>query len=171
ILLNGLRRPACDPASGFVLYLALAVPSALLAAALAVACGFLAPRAAPWIYAALFLGSLAVALWPILRGPQVFAFHHLGGMYPGPIYDEAIAASRALWLFRADTLLYAGACAGIALIAGPPRPRRRGILALAAAGAGAVWLSLQAGDLHWQADVAQLDAELGGRVETDHLVL
>ena len=171
ILLNGLRRPACDPASGFVLYLALAVPSALLAAALAVACGFLAPRAAPWIYAALFLGSLAVALWPILRGPQVFAFHHLGGMYPGPIYDEAIAASRALWLFRADTLLYAGACAGIALVAGPPRPRRRGAVAALLFGGAAVWMSLQAERLHWKASDAQLDAELGGRLTTAHLVL
>jgi hypothetical protein len=92
-------------------------------------------------------------------------------MYPGPIYDEAIATSRSLWLFRADTLLYAGACAGIALIAGPPRPRRRGILALAASGIAALWLSLQAEKLHWKASAAQLDAELGGRVETEHLVL
>src|SRR5438105_4756469 len=171
ILLNAIRRPACDPLSGFAMYLALAVPSAVLACVLGVACGFLAPRAAPWIYAALFLGSLAVALWPILRGPQVFAFHHLGGMYPGPIYDEAITTSRALWLFRADTLLYAGACAGIALIAGPPRPRRRGMLALAACGLGAIWMSLQAEKLHWKAGVAQLDGELGGRIETEHLVL
>ena len=170
-LLNGLRRPACDPLGGFALYLALAVPSAVLACALGVACGFISPRRAGWLYAAVFVASLLVALWPVVRGPQVFAFHHLGGMYPGPIYDEAIATSRALWLFRADTLLYAGACAGIALIAGPPRPRRRGVLALVAAGAGAVWLSLQAEKLHWKAGLSQLDAELGGRMETEHLVL
>src|SRR5256885_4298750 len=96
---------------------------------------------------------------------------HPGGMYPGPIYDEAISTSRALWLFRGDTLLYAGACAGIALIAGPPRPRRRGVVALLACGAGAAWMSLQAQKLHWKAAVAQLDAELGGRMETEHLVL
>src|SRR5947207_138963 len=135
--------------------LSLAVPSATLACALGVACGFVAPRGAGWLYAAIFAASLAVALWPVVRGPQVFVFHHLGGMYPGPIYDEAIATSRALWLFRADTLLYAGACAGIALIAGPPRPRRRGILALIAAGTGALWMSLQADERHWKAGVAQ----------------
>src|SRR5215470_16880552 len=39
ILLNGLRRPPCDPLAGIVLYLALAVPSGLLAAALGAACG------------------------------------------------------------------------------------------------------------------------------------
>src|SRR5437762_8176521 len=171
ILLNGVRRPTCDPVGGFALYLALAVPSATLACALGVACGFVAPRGAGWLYAAIFAASLAVALWPVVRGPQVFVFHHLGGMYPGPIYDEAIATSRALWLFRADTLLYAGACAGIALIAGPPRPRRRGILALIAAGTGALWMSLHAEEMHWKAGTAQLEAELGGRLETEHLVL
>jgi hypothetical protein len=171
ILLNGLRRPVCDPLGGFAMYLAVAAPSALLACTLGVACGFLVPRRAGWLYGAVFVATLAIAVWPLIRGPQVFAFHHLGGMYPGPIYDEAIATTRALWLFRADTLLYAGACAGIALIAGPPRPRRRGILALAASGAAALWLSLQAEKLHWKASAAQLEAELGGRMETEHLVL
>ena len=171
ILLNAIRRPACDPLGGFAMYLAIAVPSAVLACVLGVACGFVAPRRAGWLYAAVFAGSLANALWPVVRGPQVFVFHHLGGMHPGPIYDEAISTSRALWLFRGDTLLYAGACAGIALIAGPPRPRRRGVVALLACGAGAAWMSLQAEKLHWKAAVAQLDAELGGRMETEHLVL
>src|SRR5207244_4119371 len=83
--------------------------------------------------------------------------------------DEAIAASRALWLFRADTLLYAGACAGIALVAGPPRPRRRGAVAALLFGGAAVWISLQAERLHWKASDAQLDAELGGRMVTPSL--
>ena len=52
ILLNGLRRPVCDPLAGLVLYLALAVPSAALAASLGTACGFLAHRRA---------GSLGIA--------------------------------------------------------------------------------------------------------------
>ena len=171
VALNSLRRPACDPAAGFLLFLAIAVPSALLAATLGVVCGFVARRRAGLLYAALFAGSLAVALWPLWRGPQIFAFHHLGGMYPGPIYDEAIRASRALWLFRAATLLYAGACAGLALLAGPPRPRRRGALLLLVCGGAAAWMSLQAERLHWKASRSQLEAELGGRLETEHLVL
>ncbi len=171
VLLNGVRRPACDPFGALPLYLLLTVPSAALSCTLGVACGFLAPRRAGWLYAGVFAASLAPAVLPLLRGPQVFAFHHLGGMYPGPIYDEAIAASRALWIFRADTLLYAAACAGIALIAGPPRPRRRGMLALLACGGAAVWLSLQAERFHWKASASQIDRELGGRIETAHLVL
>src|SRR5213082_3321504 len=65
ILLNGLRRPVCDLLGGF---------------ALGVACGFVARRRAGWLYAAVFLITLAAAVWPLVRGPQVFAFHHLGGM-------------------------------------------------------------------------------------------
>src|SRR5437016_4639417 len=75
ILLNAIRRPACDPLGGFAMYLALAVPSAVLACVLGVACGFVAPRRAGWLYAAVFAGSLASALWPVVRGPQVFVLH------------------------------------------------------------------------------------------------
>ena len=171
VLLNGLRRPACDPAAGATLFVALAVPSAAVAAALGVACGFLAPRRAGLLYAAVFVVTLLAALWPVARGPQVFAFHHLGGMYPGPIYDEAIGVSRALLLFRADTSLYAGACAGIALLAGPPRPQRCGLFALLLCGGAAVWMSLQGEGLHWRASAKQIGEALGGRVETEHLTL
>ncbi|HUJ26345.1 MAG TPA: hypothetical protein VLW85_10020 [Myxococcales bacterium] len=162
ILMNGVRRPACDPVAGLTLFTALAVPSAALAYALGAACALIAPRRPGWLYAAIFLATLAAALWPVARGPQVFAFHHLGGMYPGPIYDEAIRPSRALWLFRLTTLLYAGACAFFA-------SGRRGCAALMAA--GAVAMSLQAERFHWQASAAALDAALGGSLTTEHLVL
>ena len=168
LLLNGLRRPACDPLAGLWLYAALAVPSALLSAALGVACGTVAPRRAPLLVALVFAASLSVALWPLWRGPQVFVFHHLGGMFPGPIYDEAIAATPALWIFRGGTLLYALAACGVTRFAGGSR--RGGLLALVAGGA-AVLLSLQAERFHWKASAAQIDAELGGLLRTDHLVL
>lgn len=171
ILLNGLRRPPCDPVAGLVLYAAVAIPSGVLAATLGVASGFAAPRRAGWIVAAVFAATLAVSLWPVARGPQVFAFHHLGGMFPGPIYDEAIRPSRALWIFRAATLLYAAACAGIALLAGPGPRRRGGLVLLVACGAPAIFLSLRAERFHWKASVAGIDAELGGSLRTDHVTL
>jgi hypothetical protein len=171
ILLNGLRRPVCDPLAGLVLYVALAVPSGALAAALGVACGFAAHRRAGWIVAAVFAATLFAALWPIARGPQIFAFHHLGGWFPGPIYDEAIRPTRPLWIFRAGTILYAGACAGAALLAGPGRRRTAGLVALVACGAPAAWLSLHAERFHFRASAAGLDAELGGSLRTEHLVL
>ena len=177
ILLNGLRRPSCDPLAGLLLYAALPVPSVLLATALGAACGFLAPRRAPLLVGLIFAATLWVALSPLLFGPQVFVFHHLGGMYPGPIYDEAISTSPALWAFRADTLLYALACCGLALFAGALRlgqglrVRLPAALLLVGAGLPAVLLSLHAEALHWKASTAQVSAELGGRIETAHLIL
>jgi hypothetical protein len=171
ILLNALRRPACDPAAGLVLYAAVAVPSGLLAAALGAACGFAAPRRAGWMVAAVFAATLLVSLWPVARGPQIFAFHHLGGWFPGPIYDEAIRPSRPLWIFRAATILYAGSCTGVALLAGPGRKRAAGLALVAACGFPAAWLSLHAERFHWKASAAGLEAELGGLLRTDSVVL
>src|SRR6266851_6136853 len=171
ILLNALRRPACDPAAGLVLYLAIAVPSGVLAAALGAACGFAAPRRAGWIVAAVFTATLLASLWPVARGPQIFAFHHLGGWFPGPIYDEGIRPSRSLWIFRTATIFYAGACAGAALLAGPGRRRAAGLALVAACGLPAAWLSLHAERFHWKATAAGLDAELGGSLRTEHIVL
>jgi hypothetical protein len=170
ILLNGVRRPACDPLAGLLLYAAIALPSGLLAGALGVASGFAAPRRAGWIVAAVFAVSLIVSLWPVARGPQVFAFHHLGGMFPGPIYDEAIRPSRALWIFRTATLLYAGACAGLALCA-QRRRRAAGLALVAICGGSAAWLSLNAERFHWKASVSLLDAELGETVQAGSVVL
>jgi len=39
------------------------------------------------------------------------------------------------------------------------------------AGGGALWMSLQAEKLHWKASAAQIQTELGGRLQTEHLVL
>ena len=171
ILLNALRRPACDPAAGLVLYLAVAVPSGVLAATLGAACGFATPRRAGWMVAAVFTATLLVSLWPVARGPQIFAFHHLGGWFPGPIYDEGIRPPRALWIFRAATILYAGASAGLALLSGPGRRSAAGLALVAACGLPAAWLSLHAERFHWKASGAGLDAELGGSLQTEHVVL
>jgi len=171
ILLNALRRPACEPVAGLVLYALVAVPSGILAAALGTACGFAWPRRAGLVAFAVFLVTLAVALWPVARGPQVYAYHHLGGMFPGPIYDEVIRPTRALYAFRIATLLYAGMCAGIALFFGPGRRRTAGLAIAAVCGAGGIAISSQAERFHFRASTALLDRELGGTLEAGNIVL
>ncbi len=181
-LLDGVRRPICDPLAGLAIYALLACPSALLSCSLGALVGSLFPRRAGLAFAAIFLGTLALSLWPIWSGPQVFAFHHLGGMYPGPIYDEAVGVTAALLWFRAATLLYALACALAALALARRESRatapRMGLRARAAppalallAFAGAASISLQARQHHFAASIEQLDAALGARIETEHLVL
>src|SRR5438067_3873659 len=171
ILLNGLRRPACEPVAGLLLYALIAVPSGMLAAALGAACAFAWPRRAGLVAFAVFLVTLAVALWPLARGPQIYAYHHLGGMFPGPIYDEVIQPTRALYLSRLATVVYAGMCAGIALFFGPGRKGRAGLFIGAACGAGAIAISSQAETFHFRASTALLDRELGGTLQAGMVVL
>ena len=175
ILLNGVRRPVCDPLAGLVLVLLLALPSALLATATGFCAEALVPRRGGRLAATLFVVTLLAALVPVAFGPQVFVFHHLGGMFPGPIYDEAIRPTLALLAFRACSLLWTGGAAGLALIALQRRAGEtvsRWLLFFAAfSGAFALAGSLDAEQLHWQASVRLLDETLGARVEGERVVL
>ncbi|MFL5278299.1 MAG: tetratricopeptide repeat protein [Myxococcales bacterium] len=171
ILLNGLRRPACEPLAGLVLYGLVAVPSGILAATMGALCGFVRPRGAGLLAFSVFLLTLGTAIWPVVRGPQVYVYDHLAGMFPGPIYDEVIRPTPALYLFRLGTLLYAGMCAGLALFFGPGRRRRMGLTVAIACGAGAIAVSSQAETFHFRASTSLLDRELGGVLDAGHVVL
>jgi hypothetical protein len=183
LLLNGLRRPACDRPAGLLLVLLLAVPSGLLASATGLCAEGLFSQRGGRLAAAAFALTLAWSLAPLLTGPQVFAFHHFGGMFPGPIYDEAVGPTPALLAFRACTLCYAcalslvalgrlrqRACPAAALLEQPPGRWRWPLLALLPV-CPALLLSLSAERLHWQASTAQVEALLGGRREGAHVVL
>lgn len=92
----------------------LAVPSALLGAALAVAAGFLAGgrRAlGVLLYAAGALASLAASLLAAYRGPAAFVFDPLLGAWPGPIYDEAVVPDLRVLLHRGGAVAWAAAIA------------------------------------------------------------
>ena len=171
ILLNGLRRPACEPLAGLLLYGLIAVPSGILAATMGALCGFARPRRAGLLAFSGFLLTLGVAVWPVVHGPQVYVYDHLAGMFPGPIYDEVIRPTPALYLFRLATLLYAGMCGGLALFFGPGRRRRVGVAVAAACGAGAIAISSRAETLHFRASTDLLDRELGGVLDAGHVVL
>jgi hypothetical protein len=107
----------------------LAIPSVLLATALAVAAAVLARgRAAPAValYVAAALGSLAWTLHGAYVGPAAFAFDPLLGGWPGPLYDEALAPDLRVVLFRCGAALLAIAVVALAELAA--RARREGVL-------------------------------------------
>lgn len=105
--LFAVASTACDPFEhvGFVPLLPL--PSALLASAAGVFCALATRRKVTCVllYVALVLSSGAATAWPIVFGPQVYAYNHLLGFLPGPLYDEALAVTPAMGWFRAQTLL------------------------------------------------------------------
>ena len=101
-------------------------------------------------------------VWPLLAGPQVFAFNHLGGYLPGPLYDEELSVPASLLWFRLATIC-------LALGIGALLQRRRG-LGLARCWPSRSWSSSGTRLGFRMTDEALADA-LGGVVETDELIL
>jgi hypothetical protein len=99
----------CRPLVSALLFVVIALPSALLASAVGVAVGVVARgrrRRAALLYAAVALASLAATALVAYLGPAAFAHDHLLGVWPGPLYDEALAVDSRLALFRAGTLAW-----------------------------------------------------------------
>jgi hypothetical protein len=101
----GLLSPcAAFAAVGF--FPVVTLPSSLLVAALGLAVGRVSwsrRGALGWCLALIFVSAVHT-VWPILFGPQVFAYNHLAGFLPGPLYDEELALPASLLWFRLGTL-------------------------------------------------------------------
>jgi hypothetical protein len=166
VALRSALASRCDPFRGLPFTLLLPFPSALLAVAIGGLLGTSFPRGrtAGVLYVLVLLSTLAGTLWPIYRGPQVFAFNPLLGWVPGPLYDEDLAVPSSLVWFRALTLVQT-----LAFLALIPPARGRGAITLVVlcalyAGSAAVEHGIGA-----RASVADLDRALGGRREADGL--
>ena len=163
----------CSPTFGLAFVPVVALPSALAAAALAVLAGFLArgrPLPSSLLYASGIAVSLAATLLEGWLGPASYLLDPFLGVWPGPIYDEALALDRRLLLFRLATLAWTAAMVGAAEVVAarrrtPPARSRAGLavaaLALLAVGAVRV-VGARTGDL---ATRAGMDRVLGGRLE------
>lgn len=134
VLLNGLRRPMCDPWAGTGWMLVLPIPSALFGAGLGAFARALAPtakRAALYVTGALVL-PLAWGLSTLYRGPAFFLFDHAFGYFPGPLYDEVVVFSGSVLAYRALTLAWVGALL-LGCLALGTRKRRFGLMAVGVA--------------------------------------
>lgn len=170
IALHTVLLTPCSPVAGLAFLPAVALPSALLAAALGTFAALAARGRAPGtagIYLGLALASLAATLAEAYLGPAAYATDPLLGLWPGPLYDEALSVDRRVLLFRAGTLAWT-----VALVAaaswvtrwrsGGRRTALPAVVACAAlaAVAGARLAGARTGDL---ATRASLDRVLGGR--------
>ena len=174
LVLGAVVRAALGPcsalgaAAGFLPLLAL--PSALLGAALAVATAFLARgrggRAAG-LYALVALASLAWSLRAAYAGPAAFVFDPLLGGWPGPIYDEALVPDARAVLLRlaAAAEALAVAAAVEAFLRGGRRARLAPALAALAAAATAAGLGAALERLDLSGSRAAISRALGGRRE------
>lgn len=146
LLLGAVARAALGPCSAIgpaAWFLPLlAIPSAMLGAAVAVATGFLARgRAgrAGALFAAVALASLAGSLRAAYLGPAAFLFDPLLGGWPGPIYDEALVPDARVVLLRLAAAAEAVAVAATveAFLRAERRGRRAALWPVLAAGIAA----------------------------------
>lgn len=151
---------ACNPFFNASFVPVLVLPTALLSTAI----GSLSARVSrAWLTAGGFIVlSIVSTVWPIGAGPQVFAFNHFGGFFPGPLYDEALELTPSLLWFR-----FASCCLACALTA---LHQKHNGWALLLFGAFAVleWKSPQFGFRMTDEHLAQA---LGGTLEIDDMVL
>ncbi len=184
---NGLRRPTCDWIFGIRAYLSLPLASAALFAGAGVAIG-LATGRRRWLGAAaqvaLVVGLAVAALVRFVGEPPVFFYSPLVGYHPGNLYDENVRIGLPLYAARAEALAWivAALAALAAMLDAPtlrprlrerrPAPRRWLEVGVAAAAlAGALALRTFAGDLGYAIDAEDIQAELGGRFDTEHFVI
>ncbi|HYX91869.1 MAG TPA: hypothetical protein VE782_09920 [Myxococcaceae bacterium] len=177
-LVHGLASTECNPVANVGFYPLLTLPSALLASAAGVLAGLTARSwwTAGVLYALFLLASGAIAAWPIYFGPQVYAFDHFLGYFPGPLYDEALEVREPLYWFRLQTTLIACAvwlftafCLNLreGRVTRPHLRPGSGVL-LAALALAVAGIEAQGPDLGIRMSYGRLENRLGGVRETKH---
>jgi hypothetical protein len=162
----------CSATFGLAFVPVVAVPSGLAAAALGVLSGLVARGravAAAGLCVGVLLVSLGLTLAEGYAGPAAYLLDTFLGVWPGPIYDEALSLDRRLLLFRAGTLAWTVAMLGLSSAVAarrrtPPAAGRAGVavavLALLLVAAVRV-AGARSGDLATRAGIERI---LGGRL-------
>ncbi len=164
LALAAIRATPCDPFSAIGFFPLLAMVSAFVAASAGVFAASVTKRwwAKLLVVLGLIIASAVSTVWPILFGPQVFAFNHFGGYFPGPLYDETLHVTPALLWFRAGSIALALVFTGLAA-----RKRRLWVpAALVFLG-----IELDGAQLGFRMSDGALARRLGGLRETEHVVL
>lgn len=191
--LHGIWAPTCDWWFGLRAFALLPLPSAILGAALGHAITVVVgsrgtprwyPHRSTWLAVVLPIVVLAVAgFWRFYRQPPVFIYNPLIGYFPGNMYDENIKLGMPLVWSRLEQLAAVVAIVGFVAarldvpsyrVTREPRPIRTpfAVIAVATVAAlGALALRLDAGALGYAVDAEDIQAALGGRIETPHFII
>ena len=163
-----LLTTPCNPLAGLPLVLVIVPTAAFICAGVGLLAAVTAKRFRGFLgrYFLAVLAAAVVTVWPILAGPQVFAFNVFAGYFPGPIYDESLHLTSALlWARTEACLLACAAFAGAASQTGNDR-KLRAVAALCLL--AVLGIQLDSAQLGLRTTVADLDAALGGLRETAH---
>lgn len=180
---NALRVKVCDYGGGVAFWFIGPLISMSLAAAWGVVAGLWTRRS--WTGTALFVAGMLVSFawlaWHFYTAPQIFAYSPFFGALNGAIYDDVIGISGTLLLFRVNNvvqLVFAVLLTRAALDPATLRARlarlagaRRALIPVAVALAAVVTLFVMRGRLGWEISAADIQRELGGRYDTDHMTI
>lgn len=163
----------CDPFATVAFFPLLTLPSALLAASAGVWVGTVTKRW--WTATLLWLGLVLVSavhtVWPILFGPQVYAYNHLAGYLPGPLYDEVLHVPASLGWFRLATVALSVVFVALARAVSPLRRGRGNVVLLVIAAAIFLFVEVNGVALGFRMNDETLAARLGGVWENESLVI
>ncbi len=168
ITANALRVQNCDFAEGLAFYGVITLTGAVVAAGWGVALGRSAPRRGVAVFALVFVGTVLAAGWRFWVDPPVDLFHAFLGYWPGALYDDVILIDDRLLWSRLEDLAVAAALVGLSRVGRAPRRawlQAAGLVTLALS----VHLGARAHAVH--RDAAWVAEALGGRTETEHVVL
>lgn len=192
--IHGIWAPTCDWWFGLRAYALMPLPSAVFGAAVGHALAVIVgrrddrrwyPHRSTWLAVIAPIVVLSMlGFWRFYREPPVFIYNALIGYFPGNMYDENIRLGMPLVWSRLEQLaLVVALVAAVAtrldvptyrVVLREPRPNRSALAPLAIAliaAAGAIVLHLRAGDLGYAVDAEDIQAALGGRLETEHFVI
>jgi hypothetical protein len=176
ILLNGVRRPSCEPAIGAIWMLLLPLPTAWLAGTVGAlaATRFASLRSAVIAVLALEVASVAVMVVLVYAGPSYLLLDHFAGYYPGPVREGTVPVTPGLLSFRAATIAWGVAAVTAAGALGSADPVARRMhrwwavaLAVTLAATTLFWGS----ELRWRMTEGSLRKALGGELQVGGLVL
>lgn len=177
LTLNAVRVPNCDFALGVGFWLTIPVVSVLVGQAIGWVVATVVPTSRRWqvgLAAAAILASAGTLLWQIGFQPPIVGHQLFIGYFSGSIYDEALSLPASLLWYR---LLNVAAVAVVLLAIEALWRWRRDLsvrwvvvlLVAATAALGALWVERR--ELGIDRDRAFIQAELGGRIETEHFVI
>ncbi|MEO6773140.1 MAG: hypothetical protein ABI467_08960 [Kofleriaceae bacterium] len=192
--IHGLWAPTCDWGFGLRAFALMPVPSAVFGAAIGHALTIVVgvredhrwyPHRSTWLaVVAPIVVLVTLGFLRFYREPPVFIYNALIGFFPGNMYDEDIRLGMPLVWSRLEQLATVIAILGVvaARLDVPayrtrwlwPRPQQRSrwpyVIAPLAAVVALV-LHADSGALGYAVDAGDLQAALGGRLETEHFII
>ncbi|MDX9759607.1 MAG: hypothetical protein RBU27_10645 [Bacteroidota bacterium] len=106
LTVNALRVPNCAMFDGVMFWLLIPLPTAAFVAAVLLFLDAMVGRAAGWTYFLLLVSLLLQPFVQIFTRPQIFAYNHVFGMFPGLSWDQSQPPFATLGLYRLSTLSY-----------------------------------------------------------------